>query len=104
MACKGCNCYGGCIHSKTRDIVRTHTSKGSDGRTLITWNEFVGYEDYCDLYPERYEECKKENSSKTAAWVYDNVVMDCYEPTEFQAHLDNMIELLDELAEKVKEK
>ena len=104
MACKGCNCSGGCVHQQIRSLKKRCEKTDSNGKVFMVWNEFLGYELYCDLYPERYKKFSEENGSKLSTWVMDNVVMDCYEPNEIQKSLNEMTELAKDILDSIKEK
>ena len=101
---KGCNCSGGCKHFKVREKTEQYLEKDSNGKILVEGNLFIGYEHYCDVYPERYKKFYEENGSKPSLWVRENVNMDCYEPDEVQETLDNMLDLLNKIKESLENK
>lgn len=94
---KGCNCSGNCKHCYYDEMFNREEVKDDNGQVIIFHKDFVGFEWTCRKYPERYKQFKEENGSKSSKWVMENVTMDCYEPTETQELMDDMIGMLKQL-------
>ena len=90
----------GCIHSKTEDIIKKSVEKDSNGNVLMVMNEFAGYRNFCDKCPKAYSEWKHRNAGKTYE-EYKEDVLPCYTPTDAAASLNKMIELAEEILEKI---
>ena len=98
---KGCNCSGNCKHCYYNEMFNREEVKDDNGQVIIIHKDFVGYEWNCKKYPEKYKQFKEENGSKPSKWVMENVTMDCYEPTETQELMDDMIEMLKQLKNSI---
>jgi len=95
MSCR--NCMGSCIHHKIEDIYEII----DDG--FIRMKEFKGYKHYCDKDQEAYEAWHKRNEKNT----YDQYKLDempCYEPTELTKSLNDMIDLAQNIVDKLEKK
>ena len=94
---KGCNCDGGCKHIMHTPKYVREEERDEKGEIIFTFNRFAGYERYCTKHPEKQKKYEEENGPKSSNWVLENVIMDCYEPNETQALLNDMHNLLDKL-------
>ena len=97
------NCMGGCKHCLVKSLYKKEKVTTDDGRVMMVLNEFVGYENYCDKDPKAYADWHERNKDNTYE-VYKNDCIDCFEPTEITASLNKMIEISEELLEKIKTK
>lgn len=100
---KGNNCSGNCRHYKYKEIFNRREERDSNGQIIMRCNDFVGYEWYCDINPEKCKQFQEENGNKKSTWVLENVDMDCYEPTDSQKLMDDILSGLDELLTKITE-
>lgn len=94
------NCMTGCVNNKTRDIIKRTATKDADGNVIMISDEFMGYEHFCDKCPKAYSEWKERNADKTYD-EYKKDTLPCYVPTAVAASLNKMIELEEEILEKI---
>lgn len=88
------NCLSGCAHYKTEEVI---VKKDVGGFVL---NEFQGYSHRCDKCPLVYEKWWEDNKHKKAD---ESEELECYEPNEIQASLNNMISIAEEILSKTRE-
>lgn len=94
------NCMGGCKHACTRSIMKKEEVKDDRGNVIIVINEFDHYEYYCDLGSPNYKAWHDRNANNTYE-VYKKDLLECYEPDKFAEHTGRMIDLMNEILEKV---
>lgn len=98
------NCMTGCRHCIVKDIYKPRTVKDELGNVCGTINEHVGYQHLCDGgHQKEYDEWHERNKDNTYE-VYKKDCLECYDPTDVAASLNNMIELAKELLQKIDEK
>ena len=91
------NCMTGCKHCIVKDIYETHEFKDENGIVYAIMNEHVGYEHLCDSeHQKEYEKWHERNKANTYE-IYKNDFLDCFEPTEDTASLNEMINLAKEI-------
>ena len=93
------NCLTGCKHCLVRDIIKVHQTQFKD--VVVRRDEIVGYERYCDKSPDVYADWRERNKNNTYE-VYKNDFNECYEPTESAEALNKMIEISNDILDKLK--
>lgn len=94
------NCMCGCKHACTRSIMKKEEVKDDSGNVIMVINEFDHYEYYCDLDSPNYKAWHDRNANNTYE-VYKKDLLECYEPDNFAEHTGRMIDLMNEILEKV---
>lgn len=99
MVCK--NCQGGCIHYQIEDKKKKIEYKDEKGVVWMTGWESDGYRHYCDKNPDGFDKWYEEHKHDTYD-VYKDSVMECYEPTETNRLLNEMLEMSNKILKDLK--
>lgn len=90
----------GCKHCIMKDIYEKKVYKDENGEVYATMNEHIGYRHLCDGgHQKEYDEWHERNKDNTYD-VYKKDFMECYDPNEFAAALNSMIDIANEILEK----
>ena len=94
----------GCKHCIVKDIYEKREFKDENGEVYATMNEFVGYKHLCDGgHQKEYDEWHERNKDNTYD-VYKKDFIECYEPTEFAEATGGMIDIMNEISDKINKK
>lgn len=88
------NCLYGCKHYKTESIAVKKDI--GNGMSVVESNRYVHR---CDKCPHVYEKWWSENKTKT---LENAEKLECYEPNEIQATLNDMISIAENILNKTR--
>lgn len=98
------NCMTGCKHCIVKDIYEKREFKDENGIVYATMKEHAGYEHLCDSgHQKEYDEWHERNRDNVYE-IYKKDFLDCFEPTEVTAKLNEVINLAEEILNAKKEK
>ena len=93
----------GCKHCIVKDIYEKREFKDENGDVYAIMNEHAGYKRLCNGgHQKEYEKWHERNKNNTYK-VYKEDFLDCFEPTEVAANLNEMINLAEEILNARKE-
>ena len=90
-----------CVHCIIKDIYEKRKFTDENGEVYAVINEHVGYKHLCDGgHQEEFDAWHERNKDNTYE-VYKNDFLACYDPTEFAKRTNHMIELMDQILDRI---
>ena len=97
------NCECGCKHCVTKEIYKRVEYTDDKGEVWGVMNEFVGYKHTCPKNQKAYDEWHERNKDNTYE-QYKHDYLPCYEPTEVAESLNKMIEISENILDRLNKK
>lgn len=84
------NCICNCAHVKHGELYEIIEDKDSNDNIITISKEYKGIKSYCDKCNNIFQDFYEKYGDKNVSWTIENVIMDCYCPSETQNLLDSM--------------
>jgi hypothetical protein len=73
---KGRNCGFNCKHFH--------------GSCFLNENNELKFTEFCEKYNDKFKEFNEKYGDKNSAWVAENIIMECFEPSKNTKDLDTL--------------
>lgn len=94
------NCMTGCRHCVKKELYKRVEYRDDNGKVWGMMNEFNGYQTLCEKNQATLDAWRHRNADKTYE-QYKTDCLPCYEPTEVAETLNGMINIANEILDKL---